>query len=305
MDVLTLRNEETVEALIWDKLAAKLSKVMQAFDEVMDEPEDLLQMVLGMTSPGLFRDLFAGASAVPREALSSWFDARTGHFGGQDVVEVVRDLVGHSASFDYQQVSGQIPRVDLPDLEPFLRASLRLNHRQVKDEDGLTFKTPEAWTGEVGVLRSYRGLTFDRNSAGRDLSRVVGVGHKVLDAALTQARALEASVTVILSSRPRPPLLVYRVFDRLTSRPAGARDTLVGLLPGAPPTVLRDWETLREFNALNVESLRSVPQHWTDCHEAVEQGQTIVQNGLEGLRLGFVRPQIEFVGGVWFQVGGT
>ncbi|MDL2345581.1 C-terminal helicase domain-containing protein, partial [Deinococcus sp. MIMF12] len=303
VEVLTLRNEDTVEALIWDRLTVKLERVMQAFGEVMDEPEDLLQMVLGMTSPALFRDLFAGAGAVPREALGTWFDARTGHFGGQDVVEVVRDLVGHSARFDYQEVSRQIPRVDLPDLEPFLRGALSLNRRQVRDEGGLTFKTPEAWTDEIGVLRSYRGLTFDRALAGEDLGRVVGVGHKVLDAGLAQARALEASVTVLASRQPRAPLLVYRVFDRVTARPAGERGVLVGVRLGASPEVLRDWETLRELNALHLGQT-ALHVRGAELQADVERAQEVVQSSLDDLHLNFARPETEFLGGVWFHASG-
>ncbi|GGR71718.1 helicase [Deinococcus seoulensis] len=299
VDVLTLRNEDTVEALIWDRLTEKLGRVMQAFGEVMDEPEDLLQMVLGMTSPSLFRDLFTGAQSIPRDALGAWFDAGTGHFGGRDVVDVVRDLVGHSARFDYQEVSRQIPRVDLPDLEPFLRNALNLNRRQVRHDDGLTFKTPEAWAGEIGVLRSYRGLTFDRSLAGEDLSRVVGVGHKVLDAALGQARGLEASVTVLTVRRPQPPLLVYRVFDRVTARPAGERGTLVGVRLGPAPTVLRDWEALLELNALQAGTPGS--PRGADLQADVERAQDIVQGRLDDLHLTFARPQVEFLGGIWFQ----
>lgn len=303
VDVLTLRNEDTVEAVIWDRLTMKLERVMQAFGEVMDEPEDLLQMVLGMTSPALFRDLFAGAGTVPKEALGQWFDARTGHFGGQDVVEVVRNLVGHSSRFDYQEVSGQIPRVDLPDLEPFLRGALHLNRRQVKDVKGLSFKTPDAWIDEIGVLRSYQGLTFNRSLAGEDLSRVVGVGHKVLDAALTQARALEASVTVLTSRRPRAPLLVYQVFDRVTTRPAGERGTLVGVRLGTTPTVLRDWETLLELNALQLNEA-DPHVHGLNPQTDVHRAQEIVEAELSTLDLNFARPQVEFLGGIWFHTTG-
>ena len=48
---------------------------------VMEEPEDLLQLVLGMASPSMFRDLFAGAAAVKKESLAGWFDEKTGGKG--------------------------------------------------------------------------------------------------------------------------------------------------------------------------------------------------------------------------------
>lgn len=69
VEVVTLRNPDTVESRIWDKLHSKINNIELAFGHVMDEPEDLLQMVLGMTSPSLFRELFVGAAQVPAESL--------------------------------------------------------------------------------------------------------------------------------------------------------------------------------------------------------------------------------------------
>ena len=82
---VTLRNPDTVESRIWEKLNHKIENVMLAFGHVMDEPEDLLQMVLGMTSPALFRELFAEASQVPSESMAAWFDQKAATFGGRDV----------------------------------------------------------------------------------------------------------------------------------------------------------------------------------------------------------------------------
>ena len=77
----------------------------------MDEPEDLLQLVLGMTSPTLFTDLFSKGSQCrgqpervvrPEDRALRWVD----------VVQTVRDLVGNARQFDFQQVSDRLPRVD-------------------------------------------------------------------------------------------------------------------------------------------------------------------------------------------------
>lgn len=45
---------------------------MRAVGSAMDEPEDLLQLVLGMNGGRLFDQLFSGAAAVPRERLDSY-----------------------------------------------------------------------------------------------------------------------------------------------------------------------------------------------------------------------------------------
>jgi SNF2 family DNA or RNA helicase len=113
VQVVGLRNPDTVEALIWEKLDQKLDTIMRAFGHAMEDPEDLRQLVIGMTSPSLFRELFAEAPSRPPESLATWFDQKTTLFGGRDVIETVREMVGHCASFDFAEVSPQIPRVDL------------------------------------------------------------------------------------------------------------------------------------------------------------------------------------------------
>jgi hypothetical protein len=60
----------------------------------MDTPEDLKQLVLGMTSSQMFQRLFAESVSTPVQKLDSWFDQHTASFGGQDAVEVVEALVG-------------------------------------------------------------------------------------------------------------------------------------------------------------------------------------------------------------------
>ena len=150
VEVISLHNPDTVESMIWEKLNEKIENITRALSNVMDEPEDLLQLVLGMTSPSMFAELFMEARTSPEGALNDWFDRKTAQFGGKDVVEAVRDLVGHAAKFDYQLVSDKIPRSDLPALKPFFRLMLTLNNRQIReDEQGqLSLKTPEAWLND-------------------------------------------------------------------------------------------------------------------------------------------------------------
>jgi len=50
--------------------------------------------------------------------------------------------------------------------------------------------TPEPWVQEVGIRSSYEGLVFDRTVRGKDaINRIVGVGHKVVEQAMHQARS--------------------------------------------------------------------------------------------------------------------
>jgi hypothetical protein len=206
-----------------------------------------------MTSPALFRELFSEAPAVGGESLSAWFDARTASFGGRGVLETVRDLVGHCSRFDFREAAPQIPRVDLPHLKPFFVAMLELNHRKVQPEDEtLTFKTPVSWASEPGVRSRYENMVFDRHAPGPNaLGRVLGVGHRLLEKALGQARDQTICVAALPSDLLPSPLLVFRITDRSTEEKATLTATVAGVegWPGENCSVLRDWELLMRLNA--------------------------------------------------------
>ncbi len=104
VEVIALRNPQTVETLIWDKLNRKIDNIMQSLQQVMDEPEDLLQLVLGMTSPNFFQEVFSAADRH-HEDLNQWFGRKTAQFGGKDAIAAVREIVGSCDKFDFQQVA--------------------------------------------------------------------------------------------------------------------------------------------------------------------------------------------------------
>jgi ERCC4-related helicase len=250
VEVFTVRNPDTVEARIWEKLNAKIQQIMRALGRVMREPEDLLQLVLGMSSPGLFREVFADAASDPPESLGDWFDAKTARFGGQDVLAAVQALVGNCTRFDFQQASRQIPRLDLPDLKPFFKAMLSLNKRKVQDgPDGLTFLTPEPWATFPGARREYEGMVFERG--GKDPQRVLGVGHRLVDQALTQACGVAASAAAVPDAVLEFPLYVFRVTDRVTSGGGQVRSVTAAVESRPNGYVLvRDWELVLHLNQI-------------------------------------------------------
>ena len=246
VEVVTLRNPATVESLIWDKLNEKIASIMRALGSAMDEPEDLLQLVLGMTSPSLFTDLFANAATVPEERLDTWFDNSTKTFGGRDAIDTVQTLLGNCERFDYQDLK-TIPPKDLPDLVPFFEAMLTLNKRRLtRDEHGLAFKTPEEWVQDPGVRRRYEGLVFSRNQKGKDAAvRVVGIGHKVFDQAIRQAVQYDATCAT-LPGIDRP-LATFVVYDRVTSQDGHVRQIIAGVMAGQEE-LLRDWQLVDLLN---------------------------------------------------------
>ena len=105
-------------------LNAKIARIMRPLGSVMEEPEDLMELVLGMAAPSLFTELYTEASLVRPESLTDWFDGKTARFGGRDAISTVRDLVGHCARFDFKDVADQLPHVDLPAIRPFLLNTL-------------------------------------------------------------------------------------------------------------------------------------------------------------------------------------
>jgi superfamily II DNA or RNA helicase len=248
VEVFTLRNPDTIESRIWEKLNLKIGQIARALGQVMAQPEDLLQLVLGMSSPSMFREIFADANAVRPDALSDWFDAKTARFGGQDVLDTVRALVGNAARFDFRQASGQLPQLDLSDLRPFFNAMLHLNKRQVKDEaDGISFLTPEQWLSSPAVARQYSGMIFDRT--GRDLQKILGVGHRLVDQAISQARELTVSAAALPAAIVPFPIYVFRITDRVTSQRGAVRATAVAVEHRSDGFVLlRDWEIIRRLN---------------------------------------------------------
>ncbi|WP_202630480.1 DEAD/DEAH box helicase [Deinococcus alpinitundrae] len=299
VDVVTLRNPDTVESLIWERLDGKIRRINQALGQAMDEPEDLLELVLGMSDQSMFTSLFAEAARVPRERLDAWFDERTRQFGGEDVLTAVRQLVGHSARFDYAQVSAMIPKLDLPDLAPFFRTMLALNHRQVREEGGgLSFNTPKLWTEEFGVLPSYRDLVFDRRVPSAESGRLLGMGHKLLEQALTQARGF-AGRTAVLTELDRP-LFLFQISDLLTGSGQAAPTTLVGVDGADEPRLLLDWEVLTWSNALSRPAMLK-DEGGSDLPSdlRVERAAAFVETQLARLRLGYRMPRIDHTATFW------
>jgi ERCC4-related helicase len=304
--VVSLRNPDTVESRIWDKLNEKLNNIMLAFGHAMDEPEDLLQLVLGMTSPNVFREVFAEGSLQERDSLARWFDSKTASLGGKDVVETVKSIVGHCAKFDFQQVSRLIPQVDLPALRPFFMTLLTLNNRRVREsEDGISFKTPEPWLTE-GVRRSYDNVVFDRTLTGKDAAqRVLGVGHKAVDEALRQARAAEDLVAVFSVEGFERPIFVFRIWDRVTGLDTTVRAVVVGVetVPntGEVVTILRDWELLLRLNELMKPRALDHRPDSAETSIHLKNAAEAVRAELASFGLPFSIPEVELYAAFWPQ----
>jgi ERCC4-related helicase len=310
VEVIVLRNPATVEGRIWEILQEKMNQIMRALGNAMDEPEDLLQLVLGMTSPSLWRELFVEAPQVPSESLAQWFDHRTAQFGNEDVITTVRELVGNCARFDFQEISAQLPKIDLPALRPFFLSMLRLNRRRVEErEDGLAFRTPETWQTEPGIYPAYQRMVFQREIRGRDAAqRVLGVGHKVMNQALRQAREHTATVATLPMETLSRPLVVYRIRDKVTGEQHPIRSVTVAVeideKEKQADTVLKDWQLLVRLNLLvggrGFRATASSPPADADrAQQALDRGLSLLRNGVAELELPFRFPEVEPLVVLW------
>ena len=303
VEVIALRNPDTVEARIWEKLDEKVSTIMSSLGQAMDEPEDLLQLVLGMTSPGLFREVFSEANSVAPQGLSDWFDRKTSTLGGQDAVDAVRSLIGRCARFDFGQAATRLPRLDLDSLHPFLRGMLKHNKRQLReDELGLAFHTPDGWLGEPRVRKEYTQLTFNRNERGKDAaSRVLGVGHPAVDQAMRQALGFTACAAVLPRAVLTSPLAIFKTSDLVTGGNGPVKAAIFGfsLNPGDPSDgkLFVDWELLELLNKLpTTTSQKELPIIDSKTLETLSsQGQLAIKSMMPSLDLGFRQPNTELI----------
>lgn len=277
--VISLRNPDTVESRLWDILNVKLERIMLAFQEAMDDPEDLLYLVLGMTPAKVFEATFSEAATLPtqeRERLKDWFDARTGMLGDVTAVEMAKQIMGNCSRFDFADTVADIPKVDIPDLKPFFLAMLKLNGRRYTDnEEGLSFITPDVWVQTRSTLRTrYEGLLFSREVPERQMTtRMAGAGHQAFDTAVMQALQYPARITALPNSILPNPIVVFIIQDAVTANSPG-HTHLFGVEStsedNAGWALLRDWEILKRLVATEF------PNESVQTDDAVHIRQTVL-----------------------------
>ena len=302
--VMLFQNPDTVESRIWALLNEKLERISQSINAVTEEPEDLHQLVLGIARPGMLDTVFSGAGFIPREKLDEWFDHQTGQMGGEDAVRVVQDLLGHAQHFDFAQVSGRVPKLDLPDLAPFFRLALRQNRRQVTETGGvLAFKTPESWQGARGVRARYDDVHFERKPASPKKGTILGVGSRLFDAALDQACQLSETYAALADGSGPGTLLVFRCYDRITGNPAQPKTIIYGVICEVESMcILKDWQVLRMLNELagplkpaadSEPTLGAAPP---GNLEVLTQAEALLREAFPSLDLPFRQPELELLG---------
>lgn len=298
VQVVSLRNPDTVESMIWEKLESKLNRIMRAIGSAMDEPEDLMQLVLGMSAANVFDGLFSGAVGIGRNRLDEWFDLNTGTLGGASAIKAVQDLVGHAQSFDLSDLK-DVPPMDLPDLLPFFENCLVFNRRRPKVEGlALSFKTPEEWLTTHAIKKSYENLVFDRKANPSD-GELMGVGHPLLEKALHQSERMLGSLCVVAGLDA--PLLVVEISSRVTDTSMlGNRVVAAVSAAGDAFQLHKDWEVMRLLRACSLRSdavaLDASASKVTDW---VESATAHIQANLADFKLSFGSPQAKTLAVFW------
>ena len=300
VDVVTVRNPETVESRIWDLLDEKLARINLAFQGAMDDPEDIRQLVIGMASPGIFTKVFADADpTLSGQTLDDWFDTETATFGGEDAVHTVRSLVGQVSRFDFGAVAGQIPRVDLPDLVPFFKAVLAVRGRRPDQAEDLRlrFRAPDEWKDDFLIAAVDRyDLIFAREPQPKEGEDVAGVGLRVVDRAVRDAVELTGGFGTIRGLDA--PIFVFSVRDRITGSDGPVRAVVVAAQSDADGAwnLIRDWELMRRLNPLadKPRSLVFADGHPAyDVADSMAEARQYVESQIDALKLPFRLPVVE------------
>ena len=299
VEVVSLRNPATVEHRIWECLDNKLERITMAFQGAMDDPEDMRQLVIGMASPKMFTQVFADApNEANGESLAEWFDAQTATFGGKEALDVVRNLFGNVARFDFGEVVKDIPQVDLPDLIPFLKSILTVMGKRPNQEEDLrlSFKTPQDWMNDFTITDRYH-LRFSRRGATREGEDIGGVGLKIVDRAILVA--VEFSETLAAVDGLDAPIVVFAIRDRFTDSGGTVKKVVAGMRSGNASEwgLIKDWELIKLLNpmagkprsaAFEAEEAENV-----EIVSLLKEAEHQLQSCIQDLDLPFRQPVIE------------
>lgn len=207
-------NPSTVDDKIWLYLNEKIKNIITTFDHVQSgEPEDLLDMVIGMKDPDFYASLHDKAmkDKISTEDLDSWFDIETKKFGEEKALDAIQNITGHAQSFDLSFLK-EVPDLDISDLFPFMKHSVEINGEEFKHKNtGYFFKTPAVWRKNYLVNKEYKDIIFSRDS--KNVSKICAVGNTVVNEAISGALAYRNNFAIIPGNKS---YLIVRVFERVT-----------------------------------------------------------------------------------------
>lgn len=288
VDVVTLRNPDTIESMLWDKLEHKIDNIQQAFSAGMDDPEDMMQLVLGMQSSEYFTRVFSDGTMQKKSGFNTWFDVSTQSFGNTDAINTVKSLVGNAAKFNLAGLK-EVPKVDLPDLLPFFRRVLKLKGRQLMDtgNDSWGFITPDDWSKDYGSLSRYKGLIFRRKlNPGENPKSICGAGFKIFDKCLDYADMIKESACTVFGTTS---YFIYKVYDMKSDNNTRINNDLIVISYDSKSGEIKQLELDEAFKQINnLGSGKTDDRYITSIPQKAEE---IVKNKLASY--GYVLPAYE------------
>jgi hypothetical protein len=274
--------------------------------EVMDTPEDLGDLILGVPNPSLFEEIYSEAIEQKPENLKDWVDIKAGQLGGKDIMETVTNLVGNASKFDFQNAIGAIPQLDLPDLQNFLKRAASNNKRRLtQNEDGISLITPEEWK-KRSDRKEMKNIIFNRQSTlgKRVEENRIAVGFPVFDRALKQAENYEDCLCLVKTDSKFKPLAIIRVFNRITTENESVSSYIYGLeLNPENLKTYKDWELLDHLNkttfGTNFDFQGSYEKEFEKLALFEKQVNQYLKDNLHSLGQNLEHPDSELLGIIW------
>jgi hypothetical protein len=193
--------------------------------------------------------------------------------------------------------------LDLPDLQPFFSTMLHLNKRRVKlTDEGFSFLTPDSWRTEPAIQREYEQIHFNRYQSDKNaIHHLLGVGHKLFDAALLQAIDFSACVSVLPCLKQT--LFIFMITDRVTGINSNIRQAVaaVSIDLSKKAAILKDWEIIEILNQYLPE-LKRIPESF-DCPklnsgeicQLLADAEQFLEKNLNDLEFPFKVPAIQAI----------
>ncbi|MDR1582157.1 MAG: DEAD/DEAH box helicase [Prevotellaceae bacterium] len=237
VEIVSMHNPDTLEGHIWDLLQKKIASIKQMFLNATEDPEDLMELVLGMKDTNFYNRLYSDAD---RNNLQSWFNSATGTLGDETAVQTINRLVGNAAKFNLAGLD-EVPKFDLPDLELFFKSAVKLAKKRITvSPDGkLSFNTPDDWRNEFGIKPKYDNIIFKRKV---EEGEICGVGHKIFTKALDFAASFTDDICYIDSM---DSFYVYRIYDKLTYQKSAIKNKFI--ICKCSPDQKFEWISEEEF----------------------------------------------------------
>lgn len=300
VEVISVRNPGNIESKIWQYLETKLDEIQKMLSATMEIPDDMQQLVLGMQTSAFFDDVFSGNDLnKAKKSLDKWFDKNTNTFGGCSVMDTAKNLGLNAAKFNLSGLDN-IPKLDLPNLVPFMRNVLKLKGRRLSHDtetDTYSFAIPNEWMsfGNMGTLK---GQIFRRNlKTDESPKNISGVGSINVNKAIDEALQYE---NIVVRTVGTSSYFVYSVIEASSQDNNVNTRQLFVVEQDSTKNILREIP-VDEFYK-KTEDIKLNPADESKYLESIpESVQVFAEERLKSLE--YKNPSMELIGVVCGQLG--